>query len=128
MATAGTLDIIVATSDHTTRTQVVSAVEALGHTVTSAADSAELLRLALRSSAQLALIDLELGPLGGVELVSLLRDMNDELLVVPMVDGSRTDTEFAVRSLGIFYYMLKPVDGAELRDVVESASRRAVAH
>jgi DNA-binding response OmpR family regulator len=118
------LELIVASGEAKLRESLRSDLEALGHTVTLAADSAELLRLALKVEAKVALVDLDMGPLKGVEVVSLLRDVDDALLIVPVASDDNKDVEFAVRSLGIFYYMLKPIHADELEGVLESAARR----
>jgi DNA-binding response OmpR family regulator len=118
------LELIVASGQGELRESLRRDLEALGHRVTVASDSAELLRLALKVEAQLALVDLDMGPLGGVEVVSLLKDVDDALLVVPIAGEDSKQIEFAVRSLGIFYYIVKPVHADELEGVLESAGRR----
>lgn len=117
------LDLIIASGQGELRETLRNSLESLGHRVTLASDSAELLRLALKTDAQLALVDLAMGPLAGVEVVSLLKDVDDSLLIVPIGGDDNDSAEFAVRSLGIFYYMIQPVHADELAGVLESAAR-----
>ncbi len=116
------MDLIIAT-DAPTQTHLQNLLAKSQHRVTVVQDSTALLRQCLRGRAQLALVDLELGPVQGQDLVGLLREVDHDLLIVPMTKHTDTQLEFAVRSMGVFYYMLKPVDARELTAVLESATR-----
>lgn len=117
------MDVIIATSCGQTRQHLTDALGPTSHAVTFVDAATELLRVCLRQGADLALVDLELGPPAGEDLVALLRDVDVDLKVVPLAGPGDVDKEFALRGVGIFYYMLKPIDRDELMAVVESAHR-----
>jgi DNA-binding response OmpR family regulator len=117
------MEVIVATKCGRTRRDLTDAFGDTGHSLTLVDAATELLRVCLRQGADLALVDLELGPPAGKDLVALLRDVDGDLKVVPLAGPGDVDKEFALRGEGIFYYMLKPIDHDELMAVVESANR-----
>jgi two-component system response regulator HydG len=116
------MDLIIAATGETLAA-LERALEGSPHRVRVVDSTSALLRACLRGQAGLALVDMELGPLEGGDLISLLREVDEGLLVVPIAGQSRADLEFAVRALGVFYYMIKPVDPEELLAVLESAAR-----
>ena len=118
------MEVIVATTCARTRQDLTDALGTTPHHVTFVAASTDLLRVCLRQGADLALVDLELGPPAGEDLIALLRDVDVDLKVVPLAGPDDVNKEFALRGVGIFYYMLKPIDRDELMAVVESANRR----
>ena len=117
------MDLLIASRDELTRRQLESLVSDLGHRATCVKDSTELLKLCLREDVDMVLLDIDLGPLSGVELIGLLKEVNDAMLLVPLVEDNENGLEFAVRSLGIFYYMLRPHSAEELVDVLDSARK-----
>lgn len=119
--------LALAFADPQRQQQLARLGAALGHEVVTAPDSTALLRLGLREELDLILFDLHLGPLQGAELVGLLKDLNDQTLLVPFVTSNDARLEFAVRALGVFYYMLAPLDPAELEDVLQSATQKEIA-
>ncbi len=117
------MEVIVATNCGHTRQNLEAAFGSSPHRLTIVAAATELLRVCLRQGADLALVDLDLGPFGGQDLIALLRDVDADLKVVPLAGPGDVNQEFALRGVGIFYYMLKPIDRDELMAVVESAHR-----
>jgi len=118
------MEILIAAHDETMGEGLVQLAERLGHRASRVTDSTELLKACLRSDADLVLLDLELGPLKGVSLLGLLKEMDNAMLLVPIVAANDHELECAVRSLGIFYYMILPVSAEELGGVLESAGKR----
>ena len=116
--------VIVAERDEETRKSLTQLLHTSGFEVTPISDSTGLLRACLKQEVDVVLLDLAIGPLTGVEAIGLVRDIDDQILVVPMAEEDKPSLEFAVRSLGIFYYLLKPVANDEVFAVLESAGRR----
>lgn len=63
-----------------------------------------------------------------IQVISILQKLDPYLLVVIMADeedftGDSLELEREIRTKGIFYYLLKPVEGTELRKVVGEAVR-----
>lgn len=117
------MDLLIAATGETLE-MLQLALAGSPHRITVVTSTSALLRACLRGHGGLVLVDLELGPLEGAELISLLREVDESLLVVPIAGPGHNDVEFTVRAMGVFYYMIKPVDGEELRAVLESATRR----
>jgi FixJ family two-component response regulator len=116
------MDLIIAARGATLETLQL-ALAGSPHQITVVTSTSELLRACLRGHGGLVMVDLALGPLEGAELVSLLREVDESLLLVPIAGPGHADVEFAVRAMGVFYYMIEPVDNEELRAVLESAAR-----
>jgi len=94
-----------------------------GWDVSAAREPLEALRSAARTSFDVALIDLRLGRLGGVEVLTRLRRLDPDLGVLIMTAYATVETAVEAMKAGAMDYVLKPFDN----DALLRALRRGAA-
>jgi DNA-binding NtrC family response regulator len=91
--------------------------------VTAAREPLDALRAAAKSSFDAALIDLRLGQLDGVEVLTRLRRLDPDLAVLIMTAFATVETAVLAMKAGAMDYVLKPFDN----DALLRALRRGAA-
>ena len=79
------LKILLAEDNPTNQMVAVQMLESLGANVTLAIDGAEALEILLEKVLDVALIDIEMPRISGIDLIRRLRSMNGEVADMPMV-------------------------------------------
>ncbi|MDJ0853478.1 MAG: sigma-54 dependent transcriptional regulator [Myxococcota bacterium] len=97
----------------------------VGHTVLTARDAAEALRIASEQPVDLVLSDIQMPGINGLELIRQIHDVAPELpcIVITGYGGAEQSVE-ALRA-GAFWYLEKPFDQAHL-DVVRRLVEQAI--
>src|SRR5262245_111451 len=89
--------------------------------VLTAENSEEGLRLTREESPAVVLLDIRLGNESGLDIFHRLRAIDPKLLVVFITGHGTAETAIEAMKLGAFDYLVKPLDLAELKHVVEQA-------
>jgi DNA-binding response OmpR family regulator len=85
------------------------------YSITTAIDGAAAIeQLSLRDF-QLVLLDLNMQPVNGLQVLSALRQANQETVVIILTAYSTLDSAIEAIRLGAFDYLVKPVDTVALR-------------
>ena len=79
------MDILLAEDNPTNQMVAVQMLESLGATVTLAVDGAEALEMLLAKTYDVALIDIEMPRISGIDLIRRLRDMDPPLCDMPLI-------------------------------------------
>mgnify|MGYP001582196297 CR=1 FL=1 len=103
---------------------VATCCEEAGHTVLTAQDGKEALRLFYESHPDLLVVDIRMPVMDGFELVSRVREVSEAPIIVLSALAHEQDKVHALR-LGADDYMVKPIGMRELVARVEAALRRA---
>lgn len=119
--------ILVAEDEAETRSLLVEALKQRGYRVLEAGDGRTAVRLALEEKPDLALLDIEMPEMGGLEVVARLREQGVMLPV--LVLSGRREVQDRVRGLeaGADDYLGKPYDFIEMLARVEALLRRTAA-
>jgi len=80
----------------------------LGYPVLAAADGDEALRLAQEHPVDVALVDVRMPGLSGLELTRQLRQLNPQMLIAVMSAYSTAEDAMTARESGAVYYLPKP--------------------
>jgi len=110
--------ILVTDDDPVARELLVEVLNKEGHLTTGAADGAESLHLARTESFDLALIDLKMPGMDGLEVLSKLRAEHPDLPVIILTAFAGMDTAVAAIRAGAFDYLSKPFSMEEIRQMV----------
>ncbi len=92
-----------------------------GYRVLEAANGAEALELMAHDEVDLALLDLNLGPENGLDLLGALKEANPDLLVIIITGYGSVESAVDALKLGAFDYMKKPFKADALRVIVKLA-------
>ena len=120
----GTLKILVVDDEEIVRTSLTQWFEEDGHTVRACADAKEALAAMRKEDWELALVDIKMPGMDGLELQKRLHEIDPELSVVMMTAFASVET--AVRALkeGAYDYVTKPFDPDALSHLLKRASEQ----
>lgn len=93
-----------------------------GFKVKTALNGTEALRLLDQESFQLALLDLKMGPVNGVQLLKEIKDRRPIMKVIMMTAYPTSETRTQASANGASAYLTKPVDIQKLVDTINSLS------
>jgi DNA-binding NtrC family response regulator len=91
-----------------------------GFKVKTALNGIEALRLLDQESFQLALLDLKMGPVNGVQLLKEIKDRRPIMKVIMMTAYPTSETRTQASANGASAYLTKPVDIQKLVDTINS--------
>jgi PAS domain S-box-containing protein len=119
------MQVLVVEDDAAIRLLTRRALDREGYSIVEAADGAEALRAARRGGTDVALVDLGLPDMSGLDLIAGLRSLLPDLHVI-IVSGAATEVE-RVQGLvaGADDYMVKPISLRELAARLVAVERRA---
>ncbi|MET0644828.1 MAG: response regulator [Candidatus Binatia bacterium] len=89
-----------------------------GFKVKTAVNGIEALRLLDQESFQLALLDLKMGPVNGVQLLKEIKDRRPIVKVIMMTAYPTNETRTQASANGASAYLTKPVDIQKLVDTI----------
>jgi DNA-binding NtrC family response regulator len=91
-----------------------------GFKVTTALNGMEALKLLDHECFQLALLDLKMGPVNGVQLLKEIKDRRPVIKVIMMTAYPTSETRMQASANGASAYLTKPVDLQKLVDTINS--------
>jgi DNA-binding NtrC family response regulator len=91
-----------------------------GFKVKTALNGIEALRLLDQESFHLALLDLKMGPVNGVQLLKEIKDRRPVIKVIMMTAYPTNETRTQASANGASAYLTKPVDIQKLVDTINS--------
>ena len=92
-----------------------------GFEVCQAANVREASELVASGDIDLALLDLNLGPENGIDVLKVLKELDPELLVIIITGFGSVESAVDALKLGAFHYMKKPFKADALRVIVKLA-------
>ena len=113
--------ILVVDDDRADRQLIVQTVEKPGHQALQAASWAEGLELVQREPLDAAVLDILLPDGDGIDLFREIRAVDKTLPVIFVTASGSSNTAIAAMQLGAFDYLVKPLQVAEIRQVIERA-------
>ena len=120
MVSAGKYCLIV-DDDEILRSRLRIAISARGYDVQTAANGDEALALAAESCPDMAVVDLKMPGLNGLELLTRLREQCANTRVVVLTGWGSIANAIAAMRAGAVNYLTKPVDATEILAAFESS-------
>ena len=103
------------------RFSIQQVFESEGIQVFGAENAEEGLRIAAEESPDVILLDIRLGRRNGLDLFTELRSIDPKKLIIFITGHGTTDTAIEAMKLGAYDYLVKPLDAAQLQQVVSQA-------
>ncbi len=117
--------ILVATSDKDEECRICRFLsEDEGHKVKVVESGQEAVQNILAGEIDLAVIDLELNKVPGLEVIEEVKKSKVEIPLIVISGDSSVQTGSRVVEKGVFYYLYKPVEMDVLAEVVEAALKK----
>lgn len=97
-----------------------------GYRVYGAASGTEARDMVTNNEIDLALLDLNLGPENGLDVLKNLKEIDQDLLVIIITGYGSVETAVDAMKLGAFHYLKKPFKADALRVIVKLALKTQV--
>jgi len=120
----GGLRILFADDEAHLRDLMQMELPRLGHEVTVCPDGATAIRSLEKGSYDVALLDLRMPGLTGIEVLGKIRQLSPETQVVILTGHATVDTAVQALRLGAFDYLTKPCKWAELEVILNRVAER----
>jgi len=120
----GGLRILFADDEAHLRDLMQMELPRLGHEVTVCPDGATALRTLEQGLYDVALLDLRMPGLTGIEVLTQIRQASPETQVIILTGHATVDTAVQALRLGAFDYLTKPCKWAELEMILNRVSER----
>lgn len=115
--------ILVADDEESMRWVLSKALRKKGFTVDLARDGEEALRLVRSESYDLAILDIKMPGISGLDLLDRVRDLKSDLLVVIMTAEAGMKNAVEAMKRGAYDYLTKPFDLDVMDAIIEKANR-----
>lgn len=96
-----------------------------GHTVFGFTEEEEAIRFTADHPVDLAILDIKLKKMGGIEVLEELRRLKPDLQVMMLTGYPTLDTAREALRLGVSEYCVKPIEKEELEEKVAAILARA---
>ncbi len=116
--------ILVAVPSEGLQREIGELLRREGYEVVRAARGSEAILAVLGHEIDLALVGLDLTDPDGFQTVEILRKVRPRLPLVVLSTDPSVEIGRRIWQQGIYYYLLEPLNPAELKDVVGSAIRK----
>ena len=107
--------ILIVDDEESQRRQLAGFLKKQGFSVTTAESGPEAISLCRDKSFEIALIDLKMPGMDGIELLRKLKESSPEIQVIMMTAYGSVETAVEAMRLGAYHYVNKPVNLDELK-------------
>jgi DNA-binding NtrC family response regulator len=113
--------ILFAGSDEGMKEQVAEVLDGIAtYSLTWVGESGDLLLKILDKDIDLAIIDENLAGMAGSKLIKIIKKSRPRIPLIIISSGNSKEELARVLEQGVFYFILKPINGQELKEAVES--------
>jgi DNA-binding NtrC family response regulator len=118
------IELLIVDDDDDFRKSIVSRFAGRGYPVRDAATGDTALELAQRREFDVAVVDMIMPGMSGIDLLERLRAAHAECEVIMLTGQGTIETAVQAMKLGAFDYLTKPFPFAELESLIERACER----
>jgi two-component system response regulator RegA len=113
---------IVVDDDDVYRDRLCRALSDRGWDATGARNGTEAIQLAERESPDLALVDLRMPGMSGLDLIQELRRLDDTMCIIMLTGYGSIPTAITATRLGADHYLSKPTDADQILAAYEKSA------
>jgi len=113
--------ILVVDNEKAQREQLAGFLKKQGFSATTAGSGWEAIDICLDKSFEVALVDLKMPEMDGIELLEKLRQIDPEIQVIMMTAYGSVETAVDAMRLGAYHYVSKPINLKEVELLINKA-------
>ena len=116
-----TKSILFAISDEGMKGQVFEVLNDIAtYSLTWVGESGDLILKILDKDIDLAIIDENLAGMAGSKLIKIIKKSRPRIPLIIISSGNSKEELARVLEQGVFYFIIKPINGEELKEAVDS--------
>lgn len=116
--------ILIADDDRLVLTTLASGLRKAGYTIIEVSDGREAIRLCEEEQPDLAILDIRMPGMDGIEIARRLRDLTETPFFILSAYGDKELVEKAT-DLGALGYLVKPIDVEQIIPTIEAALKQS---
>ena len=118
------MNVLVADKDVALLSHIVSLIRDWGYDAEGSKTGLETLEKVKERLFDLVLLDMTMPDMTAQELIAKVKELRPDIGIVTMTGTNADGLENEIRTLGIVYYMLKPVGEKVLKQIIDHIARR----
>jgi DNA-binding NtrC family response regulator len=118
------MDILVLENDTSVLSYLVGLIQNWGHKTEKSESGYDAIKKVQEKVFDLVLVDTSLNDITAQELIVKLKEVRPDIKIVTMTESNGGELEKEIRTLGIIYYMSKPVNKKVLKDILDHISNK----
>jgi len=118
------MDVLVTENDVSALSHITELIQRLGHSAEKSETAQGTLDIVREKAFDLVFLDMSLPDMKAQELIEKLKELRSDIKIVTMTAASTDELEKEIRTLGIVYYMSKPVSENILKDILDHISTK----
>ena len=118
------MNILVADKDTLIISPIVEQIQSWGYQAEGSRSAQEALEKVRKKPFELVLLDMSLPDMSAQDLIIKLKESKPDIGIVTMTDVNSSGQEKEIRTLGIVYYMIKPVDEKVRKEILDHISSK----
>ena len=118
------MNVLVADKDTSIIPPIVKLIQTWGYQAEGSRSAQETLKKVSEKPFELVLLDMSLPDMSTQDLITKLKESKPDIGIVTMTDANSSGQEKEIRTLGIVYYMIKPVDEKVLKEILDHISNK----
>jgi CheY-like chemotaxis protein len=124
MSSIRAMNVLVADKDKLIISPIVEQIQAWGYQAEGSMSAQDTLEKVRKKPIELVLLDMSLPDMSTQDLIIKLKESKPDIGIVTMTDANSSGQEKEIRTLGIVYYMIKPVDEKVLKEILDHISTK----
>lgn len=113
--------ILIADDDEFYRTQIGNFLRSAGYIVKIVKNGQEAIKELQRQNYDVFILDIDMEGLSGLGALPIVKSISSSLPIIVATGDDSLELERVIRSYGVFYYLVKPFEMDEIKEVIESA-------
>lgn len=118
------MDVLVLDEDVALSSSIVGLIRGWGYNAEASTTGRNALKRVGEKDFDLVLINLSPADMTAQDLIGKLKDLHPEIGVVTMTEESTDQLEAEIRTLGIVYYMSKPINEMVLKQILDHSATK----
>lgn len=118
------MNVLVVDGNDSLRFTTVELIKGWGYQVESCTTGRDTLEALKKEAYDLVLLDVSLPEPPVRDLICQIKTIRPDIGIVTMTEQTTDELEKEIRTLGIIYYMCKPVNQEALKDILDHMSKR----
>jgi DNA-binding response OmpR family regulator len=118
------MNVLVTDKDNSVSSSMVQLIRKWGYQAQRSATASETLEKVKEKPFDLVLLDMSLPDMKPKELITKLKALKQDIGIVTMTETNTNGQEKEIRTMGIVYYMIKPVNETVLKEILDHTSSK----